>query len=325
MRRATVPLACRPAEPADAAVLPWHRISRGDCRTRPASASPSRARPLGRIVWDRTAHWAVRRVPRYASPPPSRTTSGTTEALADSTAPTCGGGSACGGGATCGTGRRGRPCLRSGISSFRLPAKWPARCMWATRARSRGRCSRCATLGTSACSKNCTDGGACRTALPGRPSSMPGPRRRRQDGRSGRWGPPRPRAWISRRPNCTVRASWPRWARDVGPRPVRQACIDTESVYFAAVGGAAAFLAKCVESSHTISYDDLGTEALRRIDVVQFPVFVGIDVQGPRRVRRMTSATASRAGETRFPDGSSIHAIEKDSVIVRGTATETIS
>ena len=61
---------------------------------------------------------------------------------------------------------------------------------------------------------------------------------------------------------------------------VRQACIDTESVYFAAVGGAAAFLAKCVESSHTISYDDLGTEALRRIDVVQFPVFVGIDVRG---------------------------------------------
>ena len=61
---------------------------------------------------------------------------------------------------------------------------------------------------------------------------------------------------------------------------MRQACIDTESVYFAAVGGAAAFLAKCVESSHTISYDDLGTEALRRIDVVQFPVFVGIDVRG---------------------------------------------
>lgn len=61
---------------------------------------------------------------------------------------------------------------------------------------------------------------------------------------------------------------------------VRQACIDTESVYFAVVGGAAAFLAKCVESSHTISYDDLGTEALRRIDVVQFPVFVGIDVRG---------------------------------------------
>ena len=61
---------------------------------------------------------------------------------------------------------------------------------------------------------------------------------------------------------------------------VRQACIDTESVYFAAVGGAAAFLAKCVESSHTISYDDLGTEALRRVVVRDLPVFVGIDTLG---------------------------------------------
>lgn len=61
---------------------------------------------------------------------------------------------------------------------------------------------------------------------------------------------------------------------------VRQACMDTGSVYFAAVGGAAAFLAKCVESSETLGYDDLGTEALRKIIVRDFPVFVGIDVQG---------------------------------------------
>ena len=61
---------------------------------------------------------------------------------------------------------------------------------------------------------------------------------------------------------------------------VAAACVDTGSVYFAAVGGAAAFLAKCVESSQTISYDDLGTEALRLIVVRDFPVFVGIDVNG---------------------------------------------
>ena len=61
---------------------------------------------------------------------------------------------------------------------------------------------------------------------------------------------------------------------------VVQACIDTTSVYFAAVGGAAAFLAKCVESSETLSYDDLGTEALRRIMVRDFPVFVGVDTRG---------------------------------------------
>lgn len=61
---------------------------------------------------------------------------------------------------------------------------------------------------------------------------------------------------------------------------LKQACVSTGSVYFAAVGGAAAFLAKCVESSETLGYDDLGTEALRRIMVRDFPVFVGIDTQG---------------------------------------------
>lgn len=61
---------------------------------------------------------------------------------------------------------------------------------------------------------------------------------------------------------------------------VRQACIDNGVVYFVAVGGAAAFLAKCVESCETLAYDDLGTEALRRVVVSDFPVFVGIDVRG---------------------------------------------
>ncbi|HIT45826.1 MAG TPA: fumarate hydratase C-terminal domain-containing protein [Candidatus Aphodovivens excrementavium] len=61
---------------------------------------------------------------------------------------------------------------------------------------------------------------------------------------------------------------------------VRQACVQTGSVYFVACGGAAALLAQCVASSETIAYDDLGTEALRRIEVVDFPVFVGVDTAG---------------------------------------------
>lgn len=61
---------------------------------------------------------------------------------------------------------------------------------------------------------------------------------------------------------------------------VRDACSETGSVYFVATGGAAAYLAKCVTSSEVIAYDELGTEALRRIEVVDFPVFVGVDVQG---------------------------------------------
>lgn len=63
-------------------------------------------------------------------------------------------------------------------------------------------------------------------------------------------------------------------------KEVVDACRETSSVYFIATGGAAAFLAKCVETSATLAYDDLGTEALRRIEVVDFPVFVGIDVLG---------------------------------------------
>ncbi len=68
--------------------------------------------------------------------------------------------------------------------------------------------------------------------------------------------------------------------KGVRSEAVRNACRDTSSVYFVACGGAAAYLARCVESSEIISYDDLGTEALRRIEVADFPVFVGIDVLG---------------------------------------------
>ena len=61
---------------------------------------------------------------------------------------------------------------------------------------------------------------------------------------------------------------------------VKDACIRNGAVYFVTVGGAAAYLAKCITSEEVLAYDDLGTEALRRIEVVDFPVFVGFDVQG---------------------------------------------
>lgn len=61
---------------------------------------------------------------------------------------------------------------------------------------------------------------------------------------------------------------------------VKDACIRNGAVYFVTVGGAAAYLAKCIISEEVLAYDDLGTEALRRIEVVDFPVFVGIDVHG---------------------------------------------
>lgn len=61
---------------------------------------------------------------------------------------------------------------------------------------------------------------------------------------------------------------------------VKDACVRNKAVYFIAVGGAAALLAKCVTATEVLAYEDLGTEALRRVDVRDFPVFVGIDVLG---------------------------------------------
>ena len=55
---------------------------------------------------------------------------------------------------------------------------------------------------------------------------------------------------------------------------------ETGAIYFAAVGGVAALLAKCITKEEIIAYEDLGTEALRKITVRDFPVFVGIDTLG---------------------------------------------
>ena len=63
-----------------------------------------------------------------------------------------------------------------------------------------------------------------------------------------------------------------------------QKVIDTivseQGVYFAAIGGAAALMGKNVESAEIIAYDDLGTEAIRRLIVNRLPVIVAIDSRG---------------------------------------------
>ena len=61
---------------------------------------------------------------------------------------------------------------------------------------------------------------------------------------------------------------------------VIDACVENCAVYFAAVGGIAALLAKHVTASETVTWDDLGTEALRRIMLDDFPVFVAVDTTG---------------------------------------------
>lgn len=61
---------------------------------------------------------------------------------------------------------------------------------------------------------------------------------------------------------------------------VIDAIIRNGSVYFAAVGGAGALLSQRIVSSEVIAYDDLGTEAIRKLEVVDFPVIVVIDCEG---------------------------------------------
>lgn len=61
---------------------------------------------------------------------------------------------------------------------------------------------------------------------------------------------------------------------------VKEAMIRNGAVYFAAVGGAGALLSKCIVNSQVIAYEDLGTEAIRRLEIKDFPVIVVMDSQG---------------------------------------------
>lgn len=63
-------------------------------------------------------------------------------------------------------------------------------------------------------------------------------------------------------------------------KEVIESIVENKAVYFAAVGGAGALLSKCIKKSEVIAYDDLGTEAIRRLKVEDFPVIVVIDSQG---------------------------------------------
>ncbi|MEE1114319.1 MAG: Fe-S-containing hydro-lyase [Eubacterium sp.] len=61
---------------------------------------------------------------------------------------------------------------------------------------------------------------------------------------------------------------------------VQEAIVRNGAVYFAAIGGAGALLSKRILSSEVVAYEDLGTEAIRRLKVQDFPVIVAIDTEG---------------------------------------------
>ena len=63
-------------------------------------------------------------------------------------------------------------------------------------------------------------------------------------------------------------------------KEVIDAIVRNHAVYFAAIGGAGALLSKCITKSEIVCYEDLGAEAIRKIEVENFPVIVVIDSQG---------------------------------------------
>lgn len=70
---------------------------------------------------------------------------------------------------------------------------------------------------------------------------------------------------------------------------VHEAMVRNGCVYFAAVGGAGALLSKAITASEVIAYDDLGTEAIRKLEIKDFPVIVVIDSEGNDLYERVTA------------------------------------
>ncbi len=79
---------------------------------------------------------------------------------------------------------------------------------------------------------------------------------------------------------------------------VRDACVRSGGVYFAAVGGAAALLATYVTHAEPIAWEDLGTEALVRMTLEDFPVFVAMDSHGGDLYAEAPASWRARQGET---------------------------
>ncbi len=68
--------------------------------------------------------------------------------------------------------------------------------------------------------------------------------------------------------------------KGVRSKDVIDAMIKHKAVYLAAVGGAAALLARTIKKAEIIAYEDLGPEAIRRLEVKDFPAIVAIDAHG---------------------------------------------
>ena len=63
-------------------------------------------------------------------------------------------------------------------------------------------------------------------------------------------------------------------------KEVKDSIIENRAIYFAATGGAGALISKSIESSKVIAFDELGTEAIRILEVFKMPLIVAIDTKG---------------------------------------------
>ena len=69
------------------------------------------------------------------------------------------------------------------------------------------------------------------------------------------------------------------------------------AVYFGAIGGCGALLSQCIKKSEVIAYEDLGAEAIRRLEVEDFPVIVIIDSEGNNLYESGRAAYLAQAEE----------------------------
>ena len=61
---------------------------------------------------------------------------------------------------------------------------------------------------------------------------------------------------------------------------VKEAVIKNRAVYFAAIGGAAVVMMRCIKSAEVVAFDELGTEAIRKLEIEKMPLIVAMDIYG---------------------------------------------
>lgn len=65
-------------------------------------------------------------------------------------------------------------------------------------------------------------------------------------------------------------------------QPVTDAIVRNAAIYFCAIGGAGALAAKCITSCEIIAFEELGCESIKRLEIKDFPLIVGIDCRGEK-------------------------------------------